>query len=448
MNETNELLLRFAIQWGSIFTLLVVHAITLLSGTLGGTEGRRRGLRTAAAYLLALDWALAMGMAAGRSVAVEGTPFWSVDTVKWGGLGVLFIFLPAWFLFRVWLRFSGVFLLPVMPTNRKQRQEAGRALHAYAWGTNFPFYREESGELEKKVGGRITMRGGGPGFVMASSHYAIPLTTGTRDTKVGGNGLVFTGRLEQPRALVDLRLQTYVKIVHTLTRDGIPVKAPMFVIFQIDRRKAKGDGMYPFNSDAVFAALHAQGVGPEQEEEQEELEWGQFVVDRAADLLRDAIARALLDRLLESEEENGPLLCEKLRAGVAQELAQAMEPYGIHALAVGVGNIEVEDEEVLKQRVESWRARWERRRLEKAAQGNAEATRLIQAARADAHRQMIRAITEALQQLADTQTPVPTHAIALRFIDILEDMGTSPGVRELLPESMRGLPTRLRLLME
>jgi regulator of protease activity HflC (stomatin/prohibitin superfamily) len=133
---------------------------------------------------------------------------------------------------------------------------------------------------------------------------------------------------------------------------------------------------------------------------------------------------------------------------VAEELQEAMRPLGIHVLGLGLGNIEVEDKAVLEQRVHSWAARWERQRLEREAEGDAEATRLIEEARADAQRRMIEAITEAFQQLADTGTSIPPHVIALRFIDVLDEMASSPDVQQWLPEMARGVPDRLRLLME
>jgi regulator of protease activity HflC (stomatin/prohibitin superfamily) len=446
----NEVLLR-EISWlGSIIALLAVHALVLLYGV----EGGQRGHRTAIAYLVALDWALMMGVTAGRSMAGEDAPFWSLYTVGWGLLGVFLLFLPAWLLFQLGLRFSAIFLFPVMPTDHEGRRQAGRALWAYAWGLNRPFYREEDGELQKVEEGRAKSGGiispeGGPGFVMTSGNYAVPLTVGTRDTRVGGHGLVFTGPGERPRCLVDLRPQSRSKPVHALTRDGIPVKVSMSATFQIDRRSAEGDGLYPFDPEAVFAAVHAQGVGPEQEEgEEEELGWDQIVVDRAANLVQDGIARTLLDRLLEGEEADGAPPFKTLGAGVKQELAQLMEPHGIQVLGVGLGDIEVEDEEVLKQRAEIWKANWKRRRLEKEAQGDAEATRLIEEARADAQRQMIAAITEALQQLTETGTPVPAHVIALRFIDVLEATAASQPVQDLLPETVQDIPAQLRLLVE
>ncbi|HUX75954.1 MAG TPA: SPFH domain-containing protein [Anaerolineae bacterium] len=445
----NELILRDVIRLSSIFALLVTHALVWFYGTDGGQRGRR----SAVAYLVALDWALMMGVAAGRSVAGEGVPFWSLYTVGWGFLGGLLLSLPAWLLYQLGLRFSAIFLLPVMPTDQEQRGQAGRTLRAYAWGLNCPFHREEYGELQKSEEGRKKMGGliapkGGPGLVMTSSHYAVPLTAGTRDTRAGGHGLVFTGPGERPRCLVDLRPQSRSKLVHALTRDGIPVKVKVSVTAQIDRRGAEGDWLYPFDPDAVFAAIQTQGVGPEGEEEEKELGWDQIVVERAADLAQDAIARTLLDRLLESEEEGGDPPFKTLAGEVKEELATAMAPHGTEVLGVGLGTIEVEDEEVLKQRVESWRASWERRRLEREAQGEAEATRLIEEARADAQRQMIAAISEALQQLKETGTPVPAHLIALRFIDVLEDVAASQPVQELLPETAQDIPAQLRLLVE
>jgi regulator of protease activity HflC (stomatin/prohibitin superfamily) len=446
----NEVLLR-EISWlGSMIALLAIHALVMLYGV----EGRQRGRRTAIAYLAAFDWTLIMGVTAGRSVGGEGVPFWSLHTLAWGFLGVLLLFLPAWLLFQLGLRFSAIFLLPVMPTDREQRRQAGRTLRAYAWGLNRPFYREEDGDLQEVEEGRVKSGGlmspeGGPGLVVASGHYAVPLTVGTRDTRVGGHGLVFTGPGERPRCLVDLRPQSRSKPVHALTRDGIPVKVSVSADFQIDRRGTEGDGLYPFDPEAVFAAVHAQGVGPEQEEEQEEEElgWDQIVVDRAANLVQDTIARTLLDRLLASEEADEAPPFKTLAEGVKQELTQMMEPHGIQVLGAGLGTIEVEDEEVLKQRAEIWKANWKRRRLEKEAQGDAKATRLIEEARADAQRQMIAAITEALQQLAETGTPVPADVIALRFIDVLEATAASQPVQEMLPETVQDIPAQLRLLV-
>ena len=444
----DQVLLQNIIRLGSILILIGIHVVAYLYGATGG----RRGRYTAAAYVGAFDWALLMGVTAGWTVAREGTSFWSLYTVAWGAGGVLLLFIPAWLLFRFGLRRGGVLLLPVRPADREHCDQARRTLRAYTWGRNYDFYREEDGELRKLVESSVGPRGpifgrAGPGFVMASSHYAIPLTMGTRDTQVGGYGIVFTDRWEHPRALVDLRPQARIRMVHALTRDGIPVKVSVTAVFQIDRRRAKSDGLYPFDPQTVFAAVHAQGVSPDQEGKPEELGWERIVIDKAAALVRDTIARMLLDRLLESDQEGEKPPREALRDVVKGELVQAMKPHGIQVMGIGLGNIEVEDEEVLKQRADSWKADWERRRLEIEARGETEAIRLVEEARADAQRQMIAAITEAFQQLADTGTPVSAHVIALRFIDVLEDVATSPTVQELLPENIQGLPTRLRLLM-
>jgi regulator of protease activity HflC (stomatin/prohibitin superfamily) len=205
--------------------------------------------------------------------------------------------------------------------------------------------------------------------------------------------------------------------------------------------------LYPFDPQTVFAAVHAQGVSPGQEGKPEELGWERIVIDKAAALVRDTIARMLLDHLLENNQEGEKPPREALRDEVKNELAKAIKSYGIQVMGIGLGNIEVEDEEVLKQRAESWKAGWERRRLEIEAQGEAEAIRLIEEARTDAQRQMIAALTDAFQQLEDAGTPVPAHVIALRFIDVLESVTTSPPVQGLLPENVEELPARLRLLV-
>jgi hypothetical protein len=372
--------------------------------------------------------------------------------VGWGLLGLLLLALPAWLLYHLGLRFSAIFLLPVTPTDHEQRDLAGRTLRAYAWGLNNPFYREEFGELQKLDEGRPKPSGlivpkGGPGLVMTSSHYAVPLTAGTRDTRVGGHGLAFTGPKERPRCLVDLRPQSRSQVIHALTRDGIPVETKVSVIAEIDHEDAEGDWLYPFDPESVFAATQTHGVGPEGGGEEEKLGWDQIALNRVADLAQDAIARTLLDRLLESEDEDGDPPYKTLGGEVKEELAEMMKPHGIEVLDVSLGTIEVEDEGVLKQRTEMWKASWERRRLEREAKGEAEATRLIEDARVDAQRHMIAAFTEALQHLPRTGSPVPPHMIALRFIAVLEELAESQPMQELLPENVQGMPARLRLLV-
>jgi regulator of protease activity HflC (stomatin/prohibitin superfamily) len=238
--------------------------------------------------------------------------------------------------------------------------------------------------------------------------------------------------------LIDLRLQTQAKRVHALTRDGISISVMMFAIFQIDRRRAKGEGLYPFDPDAVLKAVHTKGVGPE-----EEFGWEQVATECAADMLRDAFARKSLDQLLKGNDDQPPPR-ETIRKQVAKQVASKMEAYGIDVIAVGLGNIEVEDEEVLTQRVENWAACWKRRRLEREAEGDAEAIRLLEKARADVQGEMIKAITDAFEQLADTEPPVPSNVVALRLIDILEDMTTSTEAQDWLPQAIQYIPARLR----
>jgi regulator of protease activity HflC (stomatin/prohibitin superfamily) len=432
------------LKWIGIIGLSYIH-LTVLSY---GTRGNRRGIRTAIAYLFAFDWALGMGALAARSITHE-PPFWSWHTAIWALLSVLFLFLPTWLLFRYGLRFSGIFLLPVIPIKSKRRSQAGRTLRAYMWGLNYPFYREEDGKLQKAVDGKITLRYGGPGFVLASSHYAIPLTAGPVDTQVGGRGLVFTARKERPRSLVDLRLQVRAEEVHAVTRDGISVKMMAFIVFQIDRRSARVKGLYPFDPKAVAHAAEIKSVGPVQDSgEHEEIEWEQVVAERGTDLLRDAIARTLLDQLLEGYDEDGDKPPrEALRGDVGKKLAEEMAPHGIHVFAVGLSDITVEDEEVLEQRIATWAAHWKRERLEREAQGEAQAVLITEKARADTQRQMVIALNEAFQQLADTETPIPPQVIALRFIDMLEDMATSPDLQGWMPNSWQLMPEQLRLAM-
>ena len=419
----------------ALIGLAVVLAIHLIILQLGSGDKRRR-LPTTLALMAALDLALIVGMAAGHSIATEETPFWSLGTMLWGLLGGLFLFVPAWLLARFALTLSGIFLIPAMPTDYENREQAGKSLRSYIWGSNGPVYAEVEGRLRKRVGGSRSHRQAGPGLVIASSHYAIPLTTGPRDTRVGGHGLVFTGPKERPHGLIDLRLQTHAKKVHALTRDGISINVVMQVVFEIDRRRASGPGLYPFDPSAVRRAMHARGIGPDKE-----VGWEELVTESAADALRDTLARQSLDQLL-SSDDNGTPARAVIEEAVAAEAAKQLASHGIDVKAIALGTIEVENSSVLAQRVDSWAARWRRRRLEREAEGNAEAIGLLEKARADVQSEMIKAITDALDQLADTEPPVPSNLVALRLIDVLEDLTASPQMR--LPRTIEQIPSRSR----
>jgi hypothetical protein len=109
--------------------------------------------------------------------------------------------------------------------------------------------------------------------------------------------------------------------------------------------------------------------------------------------------------------------------------------------------MEVEDQAVLAQRVDYWAAQWKRRQLERQAEGEAEAMRLLEKARADVQGEMIEAIADALDQLADIDTTVSSQVVALRLIDILEELTASPDTQDRLPRPVRYIPSRLRAVI-
>ena len=72
----DEAFLHDLIRLVSLTGLIVLHVLVILYGT----EGERRGRRMAIASLATFDWALMIGVIAGRSIASESTPFWSLHT--------------------------------------------------------------------------------------------------------------------------------------------------------------------------------------------------------------------------------------------------------------------------------------------------------------------------------------------------------------------------------
>jgi regulator of protease activity HflC (stomatin/prohibitin superfamily) len=126
---------------------------------------------------------------------------------------------------------------------------------------------------------------------------------------------------------------------------------------------------------------------------------------------------------------------------------------GITILWAGVGNIEPDEEaieakkegepvqekdvaiSVVRQRVASWQAKWQRRAVEREADGEAKAIRIVEHARAQALAELVNAVEEGFRELeAHDNAAQPGHVIALSFINAVEQMLSSPD----LPEALEG----------
>ena len=111
----------------------------------------------------------------------------------------------------------------------------------YLLGVQHPIWmaKAKTGrEFEKQLDGNFGNELGKPGIIWTWSHQVAGISKGIGFTRVAGPGLIFTDPFEAPVALVDLRMQSRISVVNTVTKDGMEVPTVVFTAFAIDKRNS------------------------------------------------------------------------------------------------------------------------------------------------------------------------------------------------------------------
>jgi hypothetical protein len=376
------------------------------------------------------------------------------------GAAVLFVFPFA--LYWTWLALVSIILLPIELTRwRDWRawQAAAQTLVSFARGVNYPYYSDNEGsdELEKRLDGSIMTKGGGPGLVLVRPEHAAALYSGPELTHVAGGDVIFTKRKERVLTMVDLRPHVQVLLnVTGMTKDGISVKFVLLVISRIDPAgaPAQPERLYPYNPDTVFKIVcDQQDVGDKQKQA-----WYDVVALKGRKVARDVVATYTLDRLLTAEDPNKVPRSE-IRAQVRERLIAELAATGIEVFGAGLGNIQPDDPptddkarpaagaekaawvNVPDQRVASWQVEWQRRAAERLAHGDAQATRILEQARAQVLTELIHAVEEGFREMAASGAATPNDVIALSFVNAFEQMLSA----QKAPEALGVASTRTTL---
>ena len=70
----------------------------------------------------------------------------------------------------------------------------------------------------------------------------------------------------------------------------------------------------------------------------------------------------------------------------------------------------------------SWQVEWQRRAAERLAHGDAQATRILEQARAQVLTELIHAVEEGFREMAASGAAQPNDVIALSFVNAFEQM--------------------------
>jgi regulator of protease activity HflC (stomatin/prohibitin superfamily) len=346
------------------------------------------------------------------------------------------IALPSIILFWGGLFFLSGYTLPPQGGISDWRQKAFRSLLTFALGTNYPHYVIEDWKkepLEPRVEGDVTRQYfAGPGIVLTSCDHLVTIFNGLQFMGVRTPGLTFTDTFDRIHAVVDLRPQLRAFPVRAETKDGIPVKVFAFTPFRTEagERQPRLGASYPFDERAVFRAVHEQPIEHEWRrddegqatESQDKVPWDELVPRIAPPLLKDIIVGYTCDELCAPGDPR-----TEIKQKFKEQITKEMEPCGVQILGGGIGNIVPADENVMKQRIENWKADWKRKIEIELGKGEAEAARHLESARTQAQIKVMRDVARIL-----TDEAMSEKVIALRLIEAMEEMTSEKPVRQKL----------------
>ncbi len=280
----------------------------------------------------------------------------------------------------------------------------------------------------------ILARVGGPAVLTVHNDSAVVLERAGKLTRVLKKGTTTLDAFEKVWDVVDLRPQRWVHDVNAMSKDGIPVRCQADVTFKIDSggQSPSQDDPYPAKDEAIFIAATRKWMRESSRAETERVfDWSRrAIIGVTEGTLRGILATYLLDQLLGSAEPDKNHYRAEVLDKLKTELNKAFPTLGLVATKVELGNITVADE-IAQQRIEAWRALWQRWTKKREAQGEAERLRYVEDAKAQAQADMIVAITQAFQSLTETGARIPSQFVLLRMLEVLKRSSFDPQVGTL-----------------
>jgi hypothetical protein len=358
-------------------------------------------------------------------------------------------------MFIITLGLASQFVLPVR--TMKERRAAYERLMAYVSAIHGPIVFVRDGQL---VGSQEEIKRKGLGVILVDGSSAVVLERGRSYSRAAGPGIVFTDYSERLAATFDLRKQSRSQETSALTKDGIELKTSVSVTFaldpgdqvspreSVDERDFLGQARitpaFPFHPESAFKAYYGFAVN----EKQQLVPWFDLPIIVATEYFRDLISKNNLDDLFKPQDLQAmPLSALQTRLTDLVQKAQMLKDRGIKVYSVSVGSLEL-PEEVNRQRLRSWAARWQKEAQTALAKADVETERIKETARAEAQAEMLDHFREYVRQ-AFAGGPVEGEAakqqIAQKFVNALNRVASDPVTRTLISSDTMKQLSNLRV---
>lgn len=383
-------------------------------------------------------------------------------------VGILFFSLPLLLTYYSALYILAMVILPASnPEDSTERWKRFVVLASYSWGFQFPLLVVSDHAwkgAETRIKGNFTRDLPIPGLVWTKSHQVAGITGGTQFNRVDGPGVIFTGKLERPFQIVDLRTQLRSNEIDTVSKDGINFIVRVFAAFRMDpepwdsktyarlrtmnpllqnaKEPSHTRGSFPFSDIRVRTALGTTSA--KTGEPEKIIFWDQWALNIINEETRKVVSQRTLDEFWRPvDDERGVNAMDGIANEIKERAEWILRSKGILLVAARIVNFrfpaDKKDEgdngkngkiknekdkmdEISKRQIATWGAEWERKRSQKLSDAEADAERNQQEARAYAEAQLLNSIAEALQKSDDPEHPkLRRHVIAMRYLSALQD---------------------------
>lgn len=257
---------------------------------------------------------------------------------------------------------------------------------------------------------------------VVDSHIVLALGRGEGFARAAGPGYIQLRADERIKHVLDLRHHQRQQVIQAVTRDGIPLKTDLTVVFRVRRQadeEAADNNPYPYDPSAIFQVSYFSTYG----EGESEIAWTERVVPLAAAELIAEIANYTLDEVYTRApflpNSKTRLEPDKVEEAVQLRLQNRLLESGVEIVAIQLGNITL-PENVNQQRIANWQAHWQRQSQVELARGDAAALQSMEQARAAAELDFIRQIMDTIEQNAPSGGWRLTDVVNLATVQALE----------------------------
>jgi regulator of protease activity HflC (stomatin/prohibitin superfamily) len=360
-----------------------------------------------------------------------------------GWIGIFFLSLP---LMAVYYFVLYQFAMAIIPANdpdcnlvlfdkNNEKWQRFIILVNYTWGIQYPVVvvADDWGrELSPRIPGSPFRTYGSPGVILTRAHQVAGITNGIEFSRIEGPGVIFTRRFERPLEIVDMRRQVRSCWIEAFTKDGIPFKAKILTAFQVNNSSPdqKSDG-FSFSRKWVRRLLRLLGVIQSTPGDNAVIFWDEKVVEQFQQIAQQTLAQRTLNELWQPQDRakyESTVL--EIGDAIKAALQTRLDEQGISVDFARMVDFTFSEEIISDQQLATWQSSWARQANQTLADGEAEAERLQEEARAYAQSVLLRALAEGMKQ---TTPEMSRYVIAIRFVSAIQElMKSEPEVAEKL----------------